>query len=316
MRKNKYLSDFRGYIYANVKSNVEQSPLISKIHLVKSIVDTMPVSLDIWDKKFRANSTERYGCAIREHLHNSNNRVSARNKPENLLEFSYSLGLPIQLLIKQFSDAGIPNLSPDATISDHHKTALLEHLRKMHDASNISKITLTRTLTGKIEVRKKRVLLYEDEPPPIKTQVVLEDVNDELMFYLARKPEFIYELHPRKFEEMIAKLFADRGHEVTLTKKTRDGGYDIFARVKDAFSEFIVLAECKRYSPENKVGVEVVRGLYGVVDINKANQGLIITSSFFTKDAQQEQLRIGNRIGLKDYNNLIEWLKPYSNINE
>jgi restriction system protein len=216
---------------------------------------------------------------------------------QTLDSFSTDLGLPVELLIEQFKNAGIPNLTAEHLISEANKSALLEYLRAEHGNSS----------------KSKSVPIYEDEPPPTKTLVVLADVNDELLFYLAKNPNLIYELGSRKFEELIAKLFADRGHEVSLTKSTRDGGYDIFAKVKDAFSEFIILAECKKYSPDNKVGVEIVRGLYGVTEVNKANQGLIITSSFFTKDAQQEQLRIGNRIGLKDYNDLVEWIKPYSN---
>lgn len=58
--------------------------------------------------------------------------------------------------------------------------------------------------------------------------------------------------------------------------------------------------------------MEIVRGLYGVVEEHNANQGIIITSSFFTKEAPQTQLRIGNRMALKDYNDLVEWLGPYS----
>ena len=256
------------------------------------------ISLNIWDKKYRVTTNNLSDLVT--------DRRDNKAKPQSLSEFTAYLNLPIELLIEQFTSAGVSNLNSDTLITERHKTALLEYLRAEHGVFNKDKILLTR----------KRVVLYEDEKPQSKTVILLEDVNDELLFYLAKNPELIYKLESRKFEELIAKLFADKGHEVSLTKSTRDGGYDIFARVKDAFSEFIVLAECKRYSPENKVGVEVVRGLYGVVDINKANQGLIITSSFFTKDAQQEQLRIGNRIGLKDYNNLIEWLKPYSNINE
>jgi restriction system protein len=226
----------------------------------------------------------------------SNTKQSTSKNMQTLAEFSNKLGLPAQMLIEQFQNAGVPNLKAEYLITESNKSALLNYLRA---EQGISK-------------KPKSVPIYEDEPPPVKTQVVLADVNDELLFYLAKNPELIYELGSRKFEELIAKLFVDRGHEVSLTKSTRDGGYDIFAKIKDAFSEFIILAECKKYSPDNKVGVEIVRGLYGVTEVNKANQGLIITSSFFTKDAQQEQLRIGSRIGLKDYNDLVEWLKPYS----
>lgn len=274
-------------------------------------IDTSPLSLDVWDRKSRINSIGP--------LKNLPTKCS-NHYQVTLLEFANELKLPVQLLIEQFSSAGIPNLTSEVIISDRHKTALLDYLRKEHGIPN-SKITLTRT-----EVRKKRVLLaenellsplmadtlYQDESPSSNTIVLLEDINDELLFYLARNPETIYKLGSRKFEELIAKLFVDRGHEVSLTKSTRDGGYDIFAKVKNDFSEFTILAECKKYSPNNKVGVEIVRGLYGIVEEHKANQGIIITSSFFTKEAQQTQLRIGNRMALKDYNDLVEWLGPYS----
>jgi HJR/Mrr/RecB family endonuclease len=128
---------------------------------------------------------------------------------------------------------------------------------------------------------------------------------------ISKSPNLLYQLAPRKFEELIARLFKDRGYEVSLTQSTRDGGYDLLAKIYDGIVSTVVLAECKRYKKENKVGVEVVRGLYGVTEAHRANQGLIITSSYFTKDAQEEQIRIGNRIGLRDFNNLVEWLKPY-----
>lgn len=256
------------------------------------------ISLNIWDKKYRVTTNNLSDLVT--------DRRDNKAKPQSLSEFAASLNLPIELLIEQFKSAGVSNLNSDTLITERHKTALLEYLRAEHGLSNKDKTPLTR----------KRVVLYEDEKPQKNTIILLEDINHELLLYLATKPQHLHELSSRKFEQVIARLFADSGYEVNLTKKTRDGGYDIFARVKDAFSEFIILAECKKYKPENKVGVEVVRGLYGVTEAHKANQGLIITSSFFTKDAQQEQLRIGNRIGLKDYNNLIEWLKPYSEKNK
>ena len=215
---------------------------------------------------------------------------------QTLAEFSNELGLPIQLLIEQFQHAGIPNLKVGHLITGAHKSKLLDYLRAEHGSSG----------------KPKTVPIYENENSPANQITLIEDVNDELLFALAKNPNLIYELGSRKFEELIGKLFSDRGHEVSLTKSTRDGGYDILAKITDAFSSFVIFAECKKYSPDNKVGVEVVRGLYGVTEAQRANQGLIITSSFFTKDAQQEQLRIGNRIGLKDYNDLVEWIKPYS----
>ena len=106
-------------------------------------------------------------------------------------------------------------------------------------------------------------------------------------------------------------MLEDNGCEVTLTKRTRDGGYDIFGRIKGLIASPVFLAECKRYAPDNKVGVEIVRSLYGVTEAHRANLGLIITSSSFTKDAREEKLRIGDRIDLKDFRDLCSWLSPY-----
>ena len=276
-------------------------------------IDTPSLSLSVWDKYSRTSSVKSFSKIITN---------ATDYKKETLLKFATELKLPVELLIDQFSDAGIPNLTPEVIISENHKAALLAHLRKVHGTIEPK----TRRPLKRTEVIKKRFVLGENElMPPImantlyqdeslssNTIVSLEAVNDELLFYLAKNPEIIYELGSRKFEELIAKLFADKGYEVSLTKSTRDGGFDIFAKVKNDFSDFIILAECKKYSPTNKVGVEIVRGLYGVVEEHKANQGIIITSSFFTKEAQQTQLRIGSRMALKDYNDLVQWIKPYS----
>lgn len=290
----------------SVKHNEEESHFSSSRGYDYATMGTRSISLDIWNKALRINSAEPFRNIITR---------PAEHKQETLLEFAAELKLPVQLLIELFSTAGIPNLTPEVIISGHHKTALLAHLRKEHGTNEAKTRPLKR-----IEIRKRRVIigknelippltasiLYQDESPSSNTIVSLEDVNDELLFYLAKHPEIIHELGSRKFEELIARVFADKGYEVSLTKSTRDGGFDIFAKVKNDFSDFIILAECKKYSPTNKVGVEIVRGLYGVVEEHKANQGIIITSSFFTKEAQQTQLRIGSRMALKDYNDLVQ----------
>ena len=72
---------------------------------------------------------------------------------------------------------------------------------------------------------------------------------------------YIYNLNPRQFEELIAELFYKSGYEVELTKATRDGGKDIIAisRTLDIPIKFVI--ECKRYSQGRKVGIEYVQRL-------------------------------------------------------
>jgi restriction endonuclease Mrr len=219
-----------------------------------------------------------------------------------IAHFADQLGLPVFLLLEQLEKAGIGGITHEHKVQENYKVQLLKYLRKQHSGVNNEEPIVE--------------LVYEQkiiEPANIK---LLEDINEELLCVISRTPDLLYQLAPRKFEELIARLFADRGYEVSLTKATRDGGYDLLAKISDGITSSVILAECKRYKKENKVGVEVVRGLYGVTEAHRANQGLIITSSFFTKDARDEQLRIGNRIGLRDFNNLVGWLKPYAGTKE
>ena len=74
----------------------------------------------------------------------------------------------------------------------------------------------------------------------------------------------------------------------------------------------LTYVECKKYSVENKVGVEVVRSLYGVHNMHNANKSLIVTTSFFTRDAVKEASHVGAAMELKDYNDLKSWLALYT----
>ncbi len=106
---------------------------------------------------------------------------------------------------------------------------------------------------------------------------IYASVNDELIAYLAANPRALRELNPRRFEEVVAELFRKRGFAVELTPRTRDGGRDVLAVQSDTLGKSLYLIECKRYAPSRKVGVEVVRGLYGVLQADRATKGVIVT---------------------------------------
>jgi restriction endonuclease Mrr len=121
-------------------------------------------------------------------------------------------------------------------------------------------------------------------------------------------------MDPHKFEELVAELLRDKGYDVELTPKTRDGGFDILSIKKGDLGSALTLVECKRYTENNKVDVGIVRGLYGVVEEKRATQGLIVTTSYFTKDAIAFRDRLPYRLALADFDRLTkflrEWRKP------
>jgi len=214
-----------------------------------------------------------------------------RGRAGSLERFADELRLSPDVLIAQFDKAGI-RLGLHDQVPSSAKVALLAFLRAAH-------------LNGP----GKPVTLYSYETPAQREIEIVQDVNEELVRRLAVDPALIYSLNPRKFEEVVTFLFEKRGWEVRLTPPSRDGGFDFFAELKKTLSSFLVLGECKRYSRDRKVGVEIVRGLHSVTETNKAHQGIVITSSFFTAGAIEYQRVLGPKMGLKDYDDLVDWLQ-------
>ena len=139
----------------------------------------------------------------------------------------------------------------------------------------------------------------------------------ELVTSLQHQPELLSKLDPRQFEEVTAEIFRDKGFEVELTKRTRDGGKDIIALNKDNLGfKTKYLIECKHYAENNKVGVDVVRSLYGVKNSrNGGNLGIIVTTSTFTSGARKfldNEAQTSLDLSLADKNTILEWLADYN----
>jgi hypothetical protein len=77
---------------------------------------------------------------------------------------------------------------------------------------------------------------------------------------------------------------------------------------KSDVGTLLTLTQCKRYAPDKKVTVEAVRQLYGVVESDRATNGLIVTTSAFTRDAKTYQEKIKFRMSLADMDVLKQWL--------
>ena len=142
--------------------------------------------------------------------------------------------------------------------------------------------------------------------------LLVKDINTELKKYLYKHPEKLYDLTPRKFEELIASILEDIGFDVEITQASRDGGSDIIAYIRNAVCEYLTLVECKKYAPENKVGVGIIREVTGVHYLKKATKSIIVTTSYFSIDAQKEAKQFEHQLSLKDYDSIKEWLKRYS----
>lgn len=129
---------------------------------------------------------------------------------------------------------------------------------------------------------------------------------------LARSPEELRGLAPRRFEELVAELLSRDGLDVRLTPATRDGGRDILAFGSTPVGNHLYLVECKRHAPTNPVGIGVVRQLYGVVTQERATAGLIVATSRFSTDAHEFAVSVRHQMSLRDYDALCEWLQRHA----
>jgi len=139
---------------------------------------------------------------------------------------------------------------------------------------------------------------------------------EELITALKSNEYLLRELTPRKFEEVVAEVFRKKGFTVELTKRTRDGGKDIIAIHTDSLgisNKYFI--ECKCYSEESKVGVDVVRSLYGIRNTKDGpNKAIIVTTSTFTSDARkfvEKEASSSWDLSLVDRNQLIQWVDDY-----
>lgn len=139
-------------------------------------------------------------------------------------------------------------------------------------------------------------------------RIDVSEVNDWMLNELNKNPTDLYKLSSRRFEELVAEILMRKGYDVELTPATRDGGKDIYVARKDDLGSFLYLVECKKYDATHKVGVSVIRDLYGVLSKEKATYGIVVTTSDFTKPAQEFQQDLKFQMSLKNFNSIQKWL--------
>jgi len=131
-----------------------------------------------------------------------------------------------------------------------------------------------------------------------------------LLRAIFQDPRHLRQLTPRQFEKFTAEILdALDFHDIILTSATSDGGRDVIATKQVNGIPLTFYFECKKYAEENKVGLETVRALLGVVayDSRKANIGVLVTTSTFTAGAKK-LIMSECRLDGKDYDGIIGWV--------
>jgi hypothetical protein len=102
---------------------------------------------------------------------------------------------------------------------------------------------------------------------------------------------WLQQIDPTEFEKIVARLFAALGYvDVKPVGGARDGGVDVeAARLGPGQHREPIAVQVKRYS--HPVGPRVVRELIGTVATGRYVKGILVTTSEFTTQAQEEGAR-------------------------
>ena len=130
---------------------------------------------------------------------------------------------------------------------------------------------------------------------------------EEIFDRFRRNPDELYNLSPRKYEEFLEVVFQNNGYRTLLGKGSNDGGVDLRLYTNDIVGESVTLVQAKRYKSENPIELQAVQALTAVVDDQKANRGLFVTTSRYLPCAKNFAARHNSRIQLASSNEVAEW---------
>jgi len=116
-------------------------------------------------------------------------------------------------------------------------------------------------------------------PAPIS---FLNSIRKKRLLDKQKDIESIRSLSWKQFEELVGEAYRRQGYSVLENEAAgADGGVDLWLR-KDG-NRYLV--QCKQWKTL-KVGVKVVREMYGLVIAHQATGAIIITSGLFTQEAK------------------------------
>lgn len=104
----------------------------------------------------------------------------------------------------------------------------------------------------------------------------------ELGAHLKRQFSDVFAVPWRRFEMLVADVFARNGAAVELTQATRDGGADVLVYSHGGVTGII---ECKKHAEDRVVGVKEVRALVGAAVDWDVRDLWLVTTTEFSKEA-------------------------------
>jgi restriction endonuclease Mrr len=153
--------------------------------------------------------------------------------------------------------------------------------------------------TRKMDIWSKNIQSKEEQLPESgsKDSEVLKELHD---------------LNPIEFEAVVVELFKNLphvSHKITRTRPTKDGGFDFYGQFVIPYPinyEIDFLGEAKKFSPESPVRPKDVSRL--VARLGRGQFGIFVSTSYYTKQTQEEVLHDNYPVRLFSGKDLVRML--------
>lgn len=153
-------------------------------------------------------------------------------------------------------------------------------------------IDYNKELEARNQKSESKLTVIEDTEEIEETQIDIKNLvanhNNEVAIELLNK---IREVDHQFFEYLVVDLLDTMGYsgkqgDAQVTQKTNDGGIDGIIN-QDPLGTSTVYIQAKRYKEGNVIGRPAVQAFFGALAGINADRGVFITTSSYTKNAQE-----------------------------
>ena len=165
------------------------------------------------------------------------------------------------------------------------------HVSVQGIASAVSFGTATLTVNSAPPFSFGAIIKVDRSVPDGEIIRLIDPIYTQLISEIEKNPQIIYEIDPRKWEQIIAAAYDKAGFdEVILTPRSGDLGRDVIA-IKRGFGSVKFIEQVKAYNPGHLVTADEVRGLLGVLQAEQsASKAIFTTTSDFAPRIKEDRL--------------------------
>jgi len=136
------------------------------------------------------------------------------------------------------------------------------------------------------------------------------DVSGDIYEYFSKRPDDLYRLSPRAFEELISSVFTARGWRTQIGPGSADEGVDVRMWIQSPLGDALTLVQVKRYAKHRPIDLDAVAALEAHSLREKAG-GLFVTTSRYRNVAKRFASRNKDLI-LADSSDVASWCEEAS----